>query len=237
MQMRMIAGGGGGGLTIEQPENNIMRGAFYALASALSGTQTMALCSYDEAYTIPTEHAAKLSLRTMQLLIHEVGLSDTVDPLAGSYFIETMTNEMEAEMVRLINELDDHGGIVAAVADGRVQAEVNRQAYERELRVANAEVKKVGVNIYREEEEDRAVEMHPYRQEEAERQFARLRTVRDERDSGAVVAALDELRRAARDGHNVMPAAIDAVEAYATVGEVCGALREVYGSYREPIRF
>jgi methylmalonyl-CoA mutase N-terminal domain/subunit len=197
----------------------------------------MALCSYDEAYTIPTEHAAKLSLRTMQLLIHEVGLSDTVDPLAGSYFVETMTNEMETEMVRLISKLDEEGGIVAAVADGRVQAEVNRQAYDRERRVANAEVKKVGVNIYREEEEDRAVEMHPYRQEEAERQLARLRTVRHERDSGAVSAALDELREAAREGRNVMPAAIDAVEAYATVGEVCGALQDVYGSYREPIRF
>ncbi len=237
MQMRMIAGGGGGGLTIEQPENNIMRGAYYALASALSGTQTMALCSYDEAYTIPTEHAAKLSLRTMQLLIHEVGLADTVDPLAGSYFVETMTNEMEAEMVRLINKLEDEGGIVDAVADGRIQAEVNLQAYERERRIANADVKKVGVNIYREEEEDRAVELHPYRQEVADTQLNRLRTVRAERDSEAVASALDGLRAAALEGRNVMPAAVDAVEAYATVGEVCGALRDVLGSYREPIRF
>lgn len=237
MHMRMIAGGGGGGLTIEQPENNIMRGAYYALASALSGTQTMALCSYDEAYTIPTEHAAKLSLRTMQLLIHEVGLADTVDPLAGSYFIETMTNEMETEMVRLMAKLDDEGGIVAAVAEGRIQSDVNRQAYDRERRIARAEIKKVGVNIYREEEEDRQVEMHPYRPEEADTQLGRLESVRATRDAAAVAAALDELRTAAADGRNVMPAAIDAVEAYATVGEVCGALRDVYGSYNEPIRF
>ena len=239
MQMRMIAGGGGGGLTIEQPENNIMRGAYYALASALSGTQTMALCSYDEAYTIPTEHAAKLSLRTMQLLIHEVGLSDTVDPLAGSYFIETMTNEMGTEIEKLMDELDDDGGIVAAVADGRVQSDVNLSAFERERSIASGELKKVGVNIHREgeAEADRSVEMHPYRETEAQRQLERLHTVRTERDSEAVATALDELRDAARAGRNVMPAALDAVEAYATVGEVCGALQDVYGSYREPIRF
>ncbi|MCP3991849.1 MAG: methylmalonyl-CoA mutase [Actinomycetia bacterium] len=237
MQMRMIAGGGGGGLTIEQPENNIVRGAYYALASALSGTQTMALCSYDEAYTIPTEHAAKLSLRTMQLLVHEVGLSDTVDPLAGSYFVETMTNEMEAEMVAIMAELDAEGGVVSGVAEGRVQAEVSHQAYERELSIESGEVKKVGVNIHREEEEERSVEMHPYRDEEANKQRKRLAEVKAERDSEVVAASLDTLREAAKAATNVMPAAIDAVEAYATVGEVCSALKDVYGSYREPIRF
>ncbi len=238
MQMRMIAGGGGGGLTVEQPENNIVRGAYYALASALSGTQTMALCSYDEAYTIPSEHAAKISLRTMQLLIHEVGLADTVDPLAGSYFVETMTNEMEAAIAGLMAELDEEGGIVAGVAAGRVQAEVSRQAYERERRIANGEVHKVGVNIFREDEQgDRVIEFHPYKPEEADRQVARLDTIRAGRDHGAVNAALKTLQTAAAEGRNVMPAAVDAVEAYATVGEICGALGEVYGSYREPVRF
>lgn len=237
MQMRMIAGGGGGGLTIEQPENNIMRGAYYALASALSGTQTMALCSYDEAYTIPTEHAAKLSLRTMQLLVYEVGLTDTVDPLAGSYFIETMTNEMEAEMVRLMSKLEDEGGIVAGIAEGRIQAEISLQAYERERRIFNGEIKKVGVNVYHEDEAERTVELHPYLQEKADKQLDRLREVRAQRDSDAVAAALEGLRKAAVDGRNVMPATIDAVEVYATVGEVCGTLQKVYGSYHEPIRF
>ncbi len=237
MQLRMIAGGGGAGLTIEQPENNIVRGAYYALASALSGAQTMALCSYDEAYTIPTEHAAKLSLRTMQLLIHEVGLADTVDPLAGSYFVETMTNEMEEEIVRVMDKLDGEGGIVKGVAEGRVQAEVSRQAYDRELLVATGQVKKVGVNIFRDDEDERAVEFHQYRDEEAARQVERLREVRAGRDQEAVAAALDAVEAAAREGRNVMPETLDAVEAYATVGEVCGALRKVYGSYREPVRF
>ena len=235
MQMRMLAGGGGGGLTIEQPENNIMRGAYYALASALAGTQTMALCSYDEAYTIPSEHAAKLSLRTMQLLIHEVGLCDTVDPLAGSYFIETMTNEMETEMRRIMAQLDADGGIVEGVAAGRVQADVNRQAYDRERKVQAGEVKRVGVNIHGEEEEEREIEFHPHDEALATEQIARLERVRTERDSQAVEKALGELRQAAESGTNVMPALIDAVEVYATVGEVSGVLRDVFGTYKEPV--
>jgi methylmalonyl-CoA mutase N-terminal domain/subunit len=237
MQLRMIAGGGGGGLTIQQPENNIVRGAYYALASALSGTQTMALCSYDEAYTIPSEHAARLSLRTMQILMHEVGLCDTVDPLAGSYFVEATTNEMERRIEQLMAELDAQGGIVRAVAEGRVQAAVNRQAYEMERRLQRGEVKKVGVNIFQEQEEERQVEFHPYREEEARKQIERLGRVRQERDGSHVAALLEKVRAAAGSGENVMPAVIDAVEAYATVGEVCGVLREVYGTYQEPVRF
>jgi methylmalonyl-CoA mutase N-terminal domain/subunit len=237
MQLRMIAGGGGGGLTIQQPENNIVRGAYYALASALSGTQTMALCSYDEAYTIPSEHAARLSLRTMQMLIHEIGLSDTVDPLAGSYFVESTTNEMEKRIVAIMDELDRRGGIVQAVTDGLVQAEVNRQAYQLERRVQAGEVKKVGVNCYVEQETEREIEFHPHREEQARKQVERLERIRGERDGDKVRALLERLGAAARSGKNVMPATMDAVEAYATVGEVCSVLREVFGGYREPIRF
>jgi methylmalonyl-CoA mutase N-terminal domain/subunit len=237
LKLRMIAGGGGGGLTIEQPENNIVRGAYYALASALSGTQTMALCSYDEAYTIPSEHAALLSLRTMQILMHETGLCDTVDPLAGSYFVETMTNRMEALVEGLMKRLRDEGGVVAAIADGRVQAEVNRQAYETERKIRSGEIRKVGVNCFVEEEERREPELHPYREEEAAKQIARLERIRAERDEAAVEAALKRVRDAAEGGENLMPAAMDAVETYATVGELCGAMRDVFGLYREPVRF
>ncbi len=235
MQMRMLAGGGGGGLTIEQPENNIMRGAYYALASSLAGTQTMALCSYDEAYTIPSEHAAKLSLRTMQLLVHEVGLCDTVDPLAGSYFVETMTNEMEAEMVKIMGELDADGGIVDGVATGRVQAAVNRQAYDRERKIQSGEVKRVGVNVHKEEEEEREIEFHPHNDDLASEQIARLDKVRAERDGQAVENALAALRNAAESGVNVMPTLIDAVEVYATIGEVSSVLKDVFGTYKEPV--
>ena len=134
MWLRMIAGGGGGGLTFEQPELNIVRGAYYALISALSGAQTMALCCYDEAYTIPTEYAQRISLRTMQLLIEEMGLSDTVDPLGGSYYVETLTNQMRAEMERIMAEVDARGGIVKLVADGSIQAQVSAQAYAHAAR-------------------------------------------------------------------------------------------------------
>jgi methylmalonyl-CoA mutase N-terminal domain/subunit len=238
MQLRMIAGGGGGGLTIQQPENNIVRGAYYALASALSGTQTMALCSYDEAYSIPSEHAAHLSLRSMQILMHETGVCDTVDPLGGSWFVETTTNEMEKRIVALMDDLSAQGGVVRAVADGSVQAEVNRHAYEREKLIRSGAVKKVGVNCFVEEEKEAAdVEIHPYREEEARVQIERLRRVRRERDGGAVEAALDKVRAAAEAGANVMPPVIDAVESYATVGEVCATLKQVYGSYQEPVRF
>ncbi len=238
MQLRMIAGGGGGGLTIEQPENNIVRGAYYALISALSGTQTMALCSYDEAYTIPSTHAATLSLRTMQILMKEMGLCDTVDPLGGSYFVESTTNAMEALIVRHMEQLEQEGGVVRGIEEGRVQAAVNRSAYEHERKVQAGEIEKVGVNCFvMDDEEQREVEFHPYREGEARRQVERLRKVRARRDAAAVAAALTALREAAAGGRNVMPAAMDAVQAYATVGEVCGALVDVFGRCREPIRF
>ncbi len=235
MQLRMIAGGGGGGLTVQQPENNIMRGAYYALISALSGTQTMALCCFDEAYTIPSERAAKLSLRTMQILMTEMGLCDTVDPLGGSWFVESMTNEMEREIQKILATLEGGSGIVAAVRDGRVQAAVNRGAWERERAIERGDVKKVGVNCFVEEEEERAVELHPYREEEAAKQVQRLRRVKETRDPKAVAAALAALRTAAAAKENVMPATIAAVEAYATVGELCGVLRQVYGEFQEPV--
>jgi methylmalonyl-CoA mutase N-terminal domain/subunit len=237
LRLRMIAGGGGGGLTIQQPENNIVRGACYALASALSGTQTMALCSYDEAYTIPSEHAAKLSLRTMQILMHEIGLCDTVDPLAGSWFIETMTNRMEQRIVEIMDELEKQGGIIKAVAEGRVQAAVNTQAYDMEKKIQTGDFLKVGVNIFAEEEEEREVEFHPYREEEAQKQIDRLERIRKERDDLAVKDTLERVRQAAKAGENVMPTIMDAVEAYASVGEVCGVLKEVFGTYQEPVRF
>jgi len=237
MRLRMIAGGGGKGLTIEQPLNNAVRGAYYALASALGGTQTMALCSYDEAYTIPSEEAARLSLRTMQILMHEVAMTDTVDPLAGSWFVETTTNEMESRIRQIMAEVNEQGGIVRAISEGLVQAEVNRQAYEMELRMQAADVKKVGVNCYREDEEEPDVEFHPYRVEEADEQRRRLDRVRTQRDGAKVAATLGRVRAAAAGSKNVMEPVMDAVEAYATVGEVCTVFKEVFGTYREPVRF
>ena len=236
--LRMIAGGGGSGLTIQQPENNIVRGAYYALIGALSGAQTMALCCYDEAYTIPSPKAQHISLRTMQLLVEEIGLADTVDPLAGSYYVETLTNQMEQEMVKAMKEVDAQGGIVQAVAEGRIQEQVSIQAYQHQRKLESGEFHKVGVNCYVDEDEEAPdVELHPYAEKDAELQVGSLQEVRKTRDNIKVEKTLARLKADAQTDSNVMPALIDAVKSYATVGEMTNVLIEVYGRYQEPIRF
>ncbi|RPH62224.1 MAG: methylmalonyl-CoA mutase, partial [Burkholderiales bacterium] len=201
MWLRMIAGGGGGGLTFEQPEMNIVRGAYYALISALSGAQTMALCSYDEAYTIPTEYSARISLRTMQILIEEMGLTETVDPLGGSYYVETMTNRMRDRMEEIIAETDAQGGIVRLVSEGAIQAKVSAQAYRMQRDIESGRFPKVGVNRYRnDKEEDHPVEFHPYNEDDARVQIDGLNRVRAERDAAAVARALERVARDAAAG-------------------------------------
>lgn len=237
-QMKMIAGGGGGGLVIEQPENNIVRGAYYALISALSGTQTMALCSYDEAYTIPSEKAALISLRTMQMLVDEMGVGDTADPLAGSYYVESLTNEFEKRIVDAMGEVDAQGGIVKAVAEGYVQAQVSAQAYEMEKAIQDGAFIKIGVNKYRiDEEEERSVEFHEYKAELAEEQVRRLNAVCEKRNDVEVQEKLNILREKAAGSENLMPFLIDVVKVYATVGEIADVFREVFGEFDEPVRF
>ena len=238
MWVRMIAGGGGGGLTFEQPEVNIVRGAYYALISALSGAQTMALCSYDEAYTIPTEYSARISLRTMQLLIEEMGLAETVDPLGGSFYVETMTNEMRAKMEEIMAQTDAEGGIVKLVSEGVIQSRVSAQAYKMQRDIESGAFRKVGVNCYRSEKEDEhPVQFHPYDEEGARVQIAGLNQVRAERDDAQVEAALARVRADAQAGRNVMPALMAAVRAYASVGEMTRELVKIFGRYQEPIRF
>ncbi len=235
--LRMIAGGGGGGLTMEQPENNIVRSAYYALISALSGTQTMALCSYDEAYTIPTEKAAEISLRTMQILVHEMGICDTVDPLGGSYYVESLTDTMETEIRKEMEKVDARGGIVRAIAEGKVQENVARQAYLREKAIQDGAIPKVGRNLFTREEAPKPVAFHAYDEEAARRQCDRLAAIRARRDNNRVQSCLDRVRADASDGRNLMSAVIRAVKSYATVGEVIAALEEVFGQYQEPICF
>ena len=237
MKMKMIAGGGGGGLTIEQPENNIVRGAYYALISALSGAQTMALCSFDEAYTIPTEKAALISLRTMQILVEEMGLRDTVDPLAGSYYVESLTDELEKRIREEMRRVDEEwGGILNAVREGVVQREVAQQAWIYEKGIQEGSIPKVGVNRYRMEEEHPEVDLHSYRAEHAEQSIQRTAQVLSSRDPQRVSSALDQLRLAASNGENLMPAALEAVRAYASLGEMTKVLKEVFGEFKEPVR-
>jgi len=235
MVLRMIAGGGGGGLTIQQPENNIVRGAYYALISALSGTQTMALCSYDEAYTIPSKKAALISLRTMQILADEMGLTDTVDPMGGSYYIEWLTSELEKRIVEVMQQVEDFGGMVKAVETGYIQREVSRQAYLREKQIQSGEIIKVGVNKYAMDEEMGEVEFHPFNPEVVAKQKKRIEEIKASRDRKEVEEALKALRRAAQTKENVMPHLLRAVKSYATLGEIAKIFKDVFGEFKEPV--
>jgi len=234
--LRGIFGGGGSGMTKQQPENNIVRGAYYALAAALSGAQTTALCSFDEAYTIPTERAALLSLRTFQILMDEIGLRDTVDPLAGSYFMETITKEMEEKILEEMEKIEKLGGMVEAVSSGYVQREVSRQAYEYEKKLHEGKVTKVGVNRYT-EGVDMEVELHEYNEQWAQSQIRRLHEMKRSRDNKAVKESLDALKKAAEEKKNVMPCLVACCKCYATVGEMANVFRDLFGEYVEPSIF
>ncbi len=236
--LRGLFGGGGSGLAKEQPENNIMRGAFYALGAALSGAQTTALCSFDEAYTIPTPRAALLSLRTLEIIMDEVGLRDTVDPLAGSYFVETLTKQMEEKILEEMKQIQEIGGMVHAVATGFIQRKVSQQAYEYEKGLQKGEYIKVGVNKYTDSDEDQTdVELHEYTEEWADKQIDSLKELRRTRDNKEVSRNLKALEKATREGQNVMPLLVGCCRAYATMGEMAGVFRDVFGEWQEPSIF
>ncbi|BBO85075.1 methylmalonyl-CoA mutase [Desulfosarcina ovata subsp. sediminis] len=234
--LRGLFGGGGSGLTKEQPENNIMRGAYYVLAAALGGAQTTALCSFDEAYSIPTEQSTLLSLRTLQILMDETGLRDTVDPLAGSYFIETLTKQMEDKILSEMAEIESVGGIVKGISSGEVQRRVAKQAYEYEKRLQNGEAIKVGVNKYM-EGVTKEVELHQYDNSWAKRQIDNLKALKKTRNNTEVEKTLGALRGAAENNENVMPYLVECCKAYATVGEMADVFRDVFGEFEEPSLF
>jgi methylmalonyl-CoA mutase, N-terminal domain len=238
MMFRSLIGGGGSGFTVQEPENNIVRGAYYSLAAALSGCQTSALPTYDEAYTIPSSKAQLIALRTMQICAEETGIADTVDPLAGSYFVEALTNEMEARIRAEMERVERMGGIIEGVKSGAIQAEVARQAYRFEQMLLSGEYPKVGVNRHVSPDAAReasdAIEFYAFDPGVAEAQVARLRRLRRDRTQGAVEQALARLRDAARGRENLMPPILEAVRAYATLGEMARALRDVWGEHKEP---
>jgi methylmalonyl-CoA mutase N-terminal domain/subunit len=237
---RSLIGGGGSAFTMQEPENNIVRGAYIALAGALSGAQTMALPTYDEAYTIPSPKAQLIALRTMQICAEESGAADTVDPLAGSYYVEALTNEMEAKIVEELAAVERLGGIVEAVKSGAIQAEVARQAYRFEQAMVSGEIPKVAVNCHvgdRPVEADPDVALYTFDPKVSETQLAKLARVRRERDAAAAQAALRRLAEEARGTANLMPPIVEAVKAYATLGEICQAMKRVFGEHKEPVKW
>ncbi|MDX1530814.1 MAG: methylmalonyl-CoA mutase family protein [Rhodothermales bacterium] len=220
----------GSTLTAQQPMNNIVRVTVQALAAVLGGTQSLHTNGYDEALALPTAEAAGLALRTQQVIGYETGVTETVDPLAGSFFVERLTADLEREAERLIATIDEMGGAVAAIEQGFYQDEIAQAAYEAQLAVEREEQVVVGVNKFVSEEVE-VPETLRVGEEVRERQAERLRALRDRRDGAAVDAALDRIERAARGDENLLPHVLHAVEQYATVGEISNRLRSVWGEY------
>ncbi len=220
-------------LTEQQPLNNIVRVTLQALAATLGGCQSLHTNSFDEALALPTEEAVQVALRTQQIIAHESGIADTVDPLGGSYYIEWLTNQIEDGALKYIRKIDEMGGALEAIRQGYIQREIMRAAYDYQMAVDSSEQIIVGANKFTtgEEHTPRLLEVD---ETVEKRQIERLRKLKQERDNKKVSEVLDKVRQLARTDENIMPVLIEAVKAYATVGEISDALRDVFGEYREP---
>ena len=220
-------------LTAQQPLNNIVRVTLQSLAAVLGGCQSLHTNSFDEALALPSQEAVQVALRTQQIIAEESGVADTVDPLGGSYYIEWLTNELENKVMDYITEIDKMGGALKAIERGYVQKEIANSSYNYQKAVDSGEQAIVGVNKFVTQEEH-IPETLEIGEETEKKQVERLRRLKEERDNKKVSEVLDGVRGVARSGENIMPVIIDAVKAYATVGEISDALREAFGEYREP---
>jgi methylmalonyl-CoA mutase N-terminal domain/subunit len=235
MMLRFHTQTSGYTLTWQQPHINIVRTAFEGLAAVLGGTQSLHTNSYDEAMALPSEEAVKVALRTQQIIAEETGVTDTVDPLAGSYYVEWLTNRIEEEAYRYFDKIESMGGILEAVKSGYIQREIATTSYRRQKRIEEGKEVMVGANKYVESEE-KPINILRIPGEAQERQIKRLNEVKATRDGKRVAETLERLRKAMEDpDKNIMPFLIDAVESYATLEEISNVGREVYGGWKEPI--
>ena len=234
MKLRFHTQTAGVSLTVQQPLNNIVRVAIQALAGVLGGTQSLHTDAYDEALALPTDRAALIALRTQQIIAGETGVANTVDPLGGSYFVEALTNKMEAGALAYFDRIDAMGGMVEAVEKGFPQREIQESAYQYQKALERGDQTIVGVNKYEMKDELTEIPTLVIDESVHRHQLERLERTRAKRDNGAVSKSLDRLRKAAQLNNNTLPATIEAVRAYATLGEICSALRDVYGIYEEP---
>ena len=234
MRLKFSTGLIGGGMTAAEPLNNIARSAYCAMAATLAGTRSLNLACFDEALAIPTDLAIRTSVRVQQILAHETGIADTVDPLAGSYYVEWLTNQMEAQMRKTMEELESQGGIVKAIEEGALQRRLAKQSFELQERISKGDRVLVGVNRFSSEEEEKPIEFYRPDPKTRESQIQRLNAVKADRDSQKVEEALRGLRRAAEGAENIFPALFTAVEARATIGEMISAMKEVFGEFKEP---
>ncbi|MFP8891720.1 methylmalonyl-CoA mutase [Natrialbaceae archaeon A-CW2] len=217
-------------LTAQQIENNVVRVAYQALAAVLGGTQSLHTNGKDEALALPTEESVRTALRTQQILAHESGAADTVDPLAGSYYVESLTDQVEAEAYDLLEEVDERGGMREAIESQWVQRQIQDTAFDRQREIEDVDRIIVGVNEF-EVDEDPEMDVQEVTEADERRQIRRLESTREERDEETVDAKLEALRTATNEDENLMPYIIDAVKAYATVGEISGVMREEFGEY------
>lgn len=224
-------------LTAQQPEINIARTAFQALAGVLGGTQSLHTNAMDETLGLPTEKAAEVALRTQQLLAYETGVANVVDPLGGSYYLESLTDKLEERAEEIFEEIDTHGGVLEAIRSGYFQREISRASYEYQKKVDSGDRIIVGVNEFVNEEDEREIPVLEIGEEPERIQKESLRSVREERDQSAVDNALAELEEACRQGENSMPYLIRAAENYATIGEIIGTMKSVFGEYVEETVF
>lgn len=220
----------GAALTAQQPMNNVVRVTLQALAAVLGGTQSLHTNSYDEALSLPTEESVRIALRTQQIIAHESGVTDTIDPLAGSYYVEETTNKLVEEAKEYIAKIDDLGGMASAIEDGYVQREIQESAYQMQKKIEEEQRIVVGVNQFTEEEEE-DVDLLKVDPEVEENQKEGLEAIRERRNNQAVERHLERIRKTAEKGDNLMYPIIDAVREYASLGEICGVLRDVYGEY------
>jgi methylmalonyl-CoA mutase N-terminal domain/subunit len=224
-------------LTAQQPENNIVRTAFQALAGVLGGTQSLHTNSMDETLALPSEKAVKIALRTQQIIAHETGITNTIDPLAGSYFVESLTDKMEKEAEAYFDKIDSLGGVIPAIEAGFFQREIADAAYRYQKELDHHEKVIVGVNDYVEANEKLEIPLLLISPEVEKKQRERIAEVRQSRNQENVKASLESLHRAASDGGNLMPELLACTRSYVTLGEMCGALAEVFGVYEEPAVF
>ena len=225
---------GGSTLMSKQPEINTIRVAYQALASVLGGVQSMFTCALDEAFSIPTEDTARLALRIQQVLAFETGVVDTPDPLGGSYFVESLTKEMEDNMKELIDKIESRGGMIKSIEEGFIQKAILEEAYKKENRIESGESVVVGVNRFMIDEEDKELKLHEYDQKMAEAQIEDLNETRRIRDNEKVQLHLKTLRTVAKGNENLMPHLIEAFRDYVTLGEVCQVFKEEFGTFEQP---
>ena len=232
MMLRFHTQTAGSTLTAQQPDNNVVRTAYQALAAVLGGTQSLHTNSKDEALSLPTEDSARLALRTQQILAYETGVADIIDPFAGSYYVESLTNQIEKQAWDYISRIDELGGSVHAIERGYIQAEIEQAAYNYQLALEQKQATVVGVNRFQLEQEEPAL-LLGLDAEVGKRQGAKLAQLRQRRDNELVQQRLQALEKGAQGNENLMPLILDAVESYATLGEVSNTLRRVFGEQHE----